>query len=154
MQKHSIALIALIALLLAPTSGCAGPGSNAATQAGAPVLFSINPNVAQRAEAPSTFHGYPILGKVIVRGDDKTALLSALAKGQADKPASGARCFIPRHGLRLTKAGAVQDYVICFQCNYIDTVRAGQEDTRDTIDDAPRVVFNRILRDAGVTIAR
>ena len=137
--------------------GCAGYGVEPETvepEKDAVVLFSINPNVARSVGAPGTFHGYPILGKLEVRGGDKAELLSALAKGQADKPEYGAKCFIPRHGLRLTKAGASQDYVICFQCNYIDTGKDGEKSTRDTIDDAPRVVFNRILSEAQIPIVQ
>ncbi len=146
-----------LAVLLSTVSvGCVvePPPQNHRPHTVAAVLFSINPNVALSVGAPDTFHGYPILGKLEVRGDDKAELLSALAKGQADKPEHGAKCFIPRHGLRLTKAGDSQDYVICFQCNYIDTVQDGEKSTRDTIDDAPRVVFNRILSEARIPIAQ
>ena len=144
MWKRTLPLAVLLSTL---SVGCVvdPPPQNHRPDTDAAVLFSISPNVARSVGAPNTFHGYPILGKLEVRGDDKAKLLSALAKGQADKPEHGAKCFIPRHGLRLTKAGDSQDYVICFQCNYIDTGKDGEKSTRDTISDAPRVVFNRIL---------
>jgi hypothetical protein len=116
------------------------------------VLFSINPNVARSVGGTDTFHGYPILGRLVLAGQEKSELLAAWAKGKADKPQYSAKCFIPRHGLQLTESGVSQEYVICFQCNRIEAYRGGHEFTTGTIDDAPRVVFNRILTKAHIPI--
>lgn len=82
--------------------GCVGPRPGEKPETDNPVLFSINPNKVRGGDPANTFHGYPVLGQLTVEGDDKQALIEALAKGLADKPKSPAKCFIPRHGLRFT----------------------------------------------------
>lgn len=143
-------LVAFVALFYVLAGGCVG--HRAGPELDAAVLFSINPNVVRSVGAQDTFHGYPILGKLVLAGQEKVELLAAWAKGKAGKPEYGAKCFIPRHGLRLTESGVSQEYVICFQCNRVEAYRGSDEFKADTIDDAPRVVFNRILKEASIPI--
>ncbi len=65
-----------------------------------------------------------------------------------------ARCFIPRHGIRVTHDGKTYDLLICFQCHHV-YIYADNSDKPQTmtISDLPQKAFNKILTDAKVKLA-
>lgn len=97
-------------------------------------------------------------GKVLGRTaltDEKTItkLVKAFRAGVNERDLMPASCFWPRHAIRVVHDGVTYDIVICFECSqyewYTDDKRQGVE----LIGDSPQPTFNRILEDAGVTLA-
>ena len=100
------------------------------------------------------WHGAKVLGKTAVKKEDATKLATALAKGvtEGDK---GARCFIPRHGVRAVYDGKTYDLVICFECGwvYVYTDKSDKP-TVLMISESPHKALDKILTDAKVPLAK
>ncbi len=101
-----------------------------------------------------SFHGWKVLGKTAVTGDARKELLDALNKGLAEN-ATGARCFVPRHGLRAVHDGVTVDLVICFECSWVHVYidKAAMPDAKLAIGKTPAPAFDKVLKDAGVKLA-
>ena len=100
------------------------------------------------------WHGAKVLGQTKVKGEaDLKALVGALKKGVADGE-GGARCFIPRHGVRVAHDGKTYDLLICFECHwvYVFTDKSDKPLVL-MIADLPQKVFNKLLTDAKVPLA-
>ena len=111
------------------------------------VLYSLEPG--KSAKKPKTsFHGWPVLGKTEVKGTAKKNLLEAFTK-MIEEGDRGARCFIPRHGVRITAGGKDHDFVICFECGWLDP-QSGKK--RVAISDKHAAAFNKILAGAKVPL--
>ena len=91
-------------------------------------LFSLEPvdirnprSKLIKKVAKGVFHNYYILGKASFASDDaRKKLLSPFYQAVIDahkKDSSPAKCFQPRHGLRIHHQGKKMDLVICFQCH-------------------------------------
>src|SRR5262245_51900338 len=77
-------------------------------------LISLDPSERDKP-ADGGFHGWKVLGKTLVKDKDgRKKVLDALAKGVADNKGEAAKCFIPRHGLRVVHDKKTYDLVICF----------------------------------------
>ena len=145
------------ALLAAALLG-AGPAKlpeaaeQALRSADAVEVLSLDPD--QDAKGPDGFHGYKVLGKTTVKGDDAAKAVAAVLKGAADSGGDMADCFEPRHGLRVAHDGKTYDLVICFHCLSIQ-VYAGDkmiaEEVPTTRSAAP--ALDKVLKDAGVPLA-
>jgi hypothetical protein len=67
----------------------------------------------------NAFYGVPILGSVeITLPEEKDELLKAFIKGVREGN-GGAKCFIPRHALRVMSGSTTTDFVICYECGYV-----------------------------------
>jgi hypothetical protein len=75
-----------------------------------------------------------------------------LYDGIADKNATPARCFIPRHGIRATHDGKTVELVICFECSQL-WVHQGDAKDWMTIGKEPQSVFDKLLTEAGIELA-
>lgn len=95
-------------------------------------------------------HGFPLLGKVEIWDvETQSQVLRSWDKGLAAE-GSVHDCFWPRHALSFTRDGATHDLVICFQCeNYSDGQRINLH-----VGKEPQALFNRLLSDAGVPLAK
>ena len=114
-------------------------------------VLSLDPG--PEAKGADEFHGYKILGRTTVKGDDASKAVAALLKGVADSPGDMADCFEPRHGLRVVRDGKTCDLVICFHCLAIQ-VFAGDKmiaEVPTTRSAAP--ALDKLLKDAGVPLA-
>ena len=141
-------LVSVVALMC--LGSCASnPGSNDQV-----ILLSIQPRKAAAGSSGTTFHGYPVLGEGTLDSSSKGEVLDALVEGIADGPRNGAKCFIPRHGVRITGAEGTVEHVICFECFWVRTYEGEGQPVRRTIAKSPRAVFNRVLRNAGVPLAK
>jgi len=149
--------LSILLCLVSLVAGCGVSNSTSASDSGAEpgdvVLLSVNPQKAKAGDKGAIFHGYPVLGEVTLTGEDRKVVLAALAKGIAEAPELGARCFIPRHGLRVTENGATVEHLICFECSWIYTYEGGKR-TVKCIANTPRGTFNRVLRDADIPLAK
>ena len=89
-------------------------------------LFSLEPEIDRPFDAPRPkpdegHHGFKILGSMeLAEGAPRTAAIEAIKKAVASFDGAMARCFEPRHSLRvLTEKGITYDLVVCFQCDQL-----------------------------------
>ena len=73
----------------------------------------------------------------------------AFNRGVARSDGTMAKCFWPRHALRLEADGKVTDYVICFECLQFRSY-LGDQQSELAIDKSPLPVFNEELKRAGI----
>ena len=62
-------------------------------------------------------------------------------------------CFNPRHGIRVTHAGVVTNFVTCFECRQVEVWRGNQKLALFLVSVSPQSVFDEVLKSAGVTLA-
>ena len=84
--------------------------------------------------------------------DSGTALVEAFEKGVAEYKGSGSKCFVPRHGIRVSHDGKTADFVICFQCQRVRVYATGAAERQILVSDSPAGAFNKALKDAGVAL--
>jgi hypothetical protein len=113
-------------------------------------LYSLDGSTTEK----DGWHGAKVLGKTTVKGEDAKKFTTALKKGveEGDK---GARCFIPRHGVRAIFEGKTYDLVICFECHwvYIYIDKGDKPDVYMTSESFQKQ-FNTILTGAKVPLAK
>lgn len=101
--------------------------------------------------AQGTFHYYPILGKVVLKSQQKQEVSAAFLQSirEGDKHYS---CFEPRHALRFERDGKTLDAVLCFSCSNVSfsEKKEGSLGQRIPISWASKEVFNSILKEANV----
>ena len=114
-------------------------------------LLSLSPD--EPKEKPKDgFHGWQVLGKTTVQdAETRKRLLAALEKGVADNKGVVARCFNPRHGIRVTHEGKTADFVICFECFQVKAF-AGDKPASFLVTDSPQPAFDQVLKDAKVPL--
>jgi len=101
------------------------------------------------------WHGAKVLGSTKVKDAEALkALVADVKKGVAEGD-RGAKCFIPRHGIRITHDGKTHDLVICFECHWVH-IYADGSDKRQVmpISDAPAAALNDILTKAKIPLAK
>lgn len=94
---------------------------------------------------PDFFHGYPVLQTATTSepGSIDDLLKSVTRSMRAS--AYGAKCFDPRHGLRLTRGDAHLDLVICYECEHVQLWEAGTEHPYETIAESSKDALDRFL---------
>lgn len=116
-------------------------------------LFSIDGRDLNRREkgiTDETFQGFPVLGKLEISDpNERKKLIAALKEGIRRGPIAGAKCFWPRHGIRVTEKGKTIEFAICFECrNFsMDPGPGG------LISGEVQPAFDKPLKDAGIPIA-
>jgi hypothetical protein len=88
------------------------------------ILYSLDPGIDkdEPENSPAVFHGYRILGRTdIVGQNEKQELLVTLATGIEKSDGTISACFNPRHGLRVTTPTGQFDLSICFECLQVYT---------------------------------
>lgn len=140
-------------LLLAAASGCS---RSPAKPPEALTLYALNPMKGNHSDSPRKgyLHGYRILGaSEITEPQRRAELMSALQRSIDESTGETAKCFNPRHGLHLTDDGAIREYVICFECGFMFVY--GKDPTRlVTISDSAAPLFNRFLKEEGLTVSK
>jgi hypothetical protein len=114
-------------------------------------LLSLEPRTAREVPKES-FHGWKVLGKKIDKAEVRKQLVEAFEKGVTENKGDMARCFLPRHGIRVTHDGKSAAFVICFQCNQVRVYVGGEAERVIHVSDSPAEVFNKVLKDAGVEL--
>jgi hypothetical protein len=117
-------------------------------------LYSLDPEYLK--EPPKDgFHGWKVLGKTTVKdADTRKALLAALEKGAKDNDGVAAKCFDPRHGIRIKAGDQTIDLVICFAC-YQTKVFAGDKPTGGYLTtNSPQPALDKVLTDAKVPLPK
>jgi len=115
-------------------------------------LYSLEPS--EKADGENALHGWKVLGKTTVKeAEARKKLLSALEKNIAEGK-RGAKCFDPRHAIRATLDGKAVDLLICFECGWVYVYHDGKQLARLEMDTAGQPDFDKVLRDAGVPLAK
>jgi hypothetical protein len=122
------------------------------------VLYSIDGEdpdheVSKYPESVERFHGYPVLGKTEIGDrDQRQEIVESVELGITSFDGYPAKCFWPRHGLRITQADKTIDYVICFECNQVKIFRGDEEEVLTTAA-SPQTLLNTVLQDANIEFA-
>lgn len=115
-------------------------------------LYSLDPDDDLEKPPPDAFHRHRVLGKTVVSDEAvRKHVIAGLEKGvaQGTRPA---KCFWPRHGVRVTHNGKTLDLVICFQCSQLSFILGDKAETV-VISKSPESVLDKTLKDAGVPLA-
>lgn len=116
-------------------------------------LFSIDPNRSEE-KAIEEFQGRRVLGKTVIKEEKaRKAFVAALEKGVTEYKGGPAKCFNPRHGIRVKHDGKTVDFVICFECYQVRALY-GDEGQSFLVSRSPAELFNKILKDAGVELPK
>jgi hypothetical protein len=144
---------------IAQSGGKLPAGLVAALEKGAPFeLYSILgdfPGHNRTTPESAMFHGWPILGKTVVRDAGQKARLAAELAGamKAFGPNDPmAACFFPRHGIRVVHEKNTYDFLICFQCARVEVYAPGN--TLYQVSGAPEKAFDQVLTAAKIPLSR
>jgi hypothetical protein len=114
-------------------------------------VYSLGGETDQKAG----WHGAKVLGKAAVKGETELKALAGALKKGVDEGDRGARCFIPRHGLRAAYDGKTYDLVICFECGWVYIYTDASDKPRVLmISETPHKALDKILTDAKVPLAK
>ncbi|MCZ7648893.1 MAG: hypothetical protein M5U26_27160 [Planctomycetota bacterium] len=118
-------------------------------------LYSLDPR--EREEKPKdAFHGYAVLGQTEVKeAETRKELLAAFKKGVEENQGEMAKCFEPRHGIRVKDGETTHDLVICFECLQVLSYRDAKEEREQhfLVSASPQPAFDAVLKAAGVKLA-
>jgi hypothetical protein len=146
-------LIASLAVVVSLTVVFA---NDAPTPADTVVLYSLDGLDQPPEKQPKVeekFYGFPVYGKTELKDPAKRKeVLDAVTGAIVDNPALMAKCFWPRHGLRVVQKGKTVDYVICFECSRIAS-HSGSEHSMQAIKKEPQALLTKVLKDAGVKLS-
>jgi hypothetical protein len=102
------------------------------------------------------FHGWKVLGKTAVKdAETRKKLIEAFEKGVSEYKDGAARCFNPRHGIRVKHDGKTVEFVICFECAQVHVaIRDGNSQPQTfLISQSPAATFNDVLKKADIPLA-
>jgi hypothetical protein len=124
------------------------------------VLYSINPRKIWQGESAAPdrkyFRNYRVIGSTeIVSPEERARVLDAFAKSVFDfvSGAYSIECFDPRHGLRVSIDGRTMDFLICFECQQVETKGFGKI-SGFSVNGEAQPVFDEVLRAHRVKLAR
>jgi hypothetical protein len=122
------------------------------------VLFSIDGNDHDSDRGIEgtkriRFYGFPVLGYTYITDPTvRREVVAAVKKSMRFARPYGARCFNPRHVLRVVKGEETVDLVICYECDLYHYYRNGKE-KYGTIWHDSQPLLDKILTDAGIRLA-
>jgi len=145
-----LGLLAVVAIYV--FRGIPGVAATAMRNADSLELLSLDP---RRGRADADFHKHKVLGRTTVTDPVTRKLLySSLQSGARWNLPFPALCFNPRHGIRATAEGRTIDLVICFECSHVEVWQGESLLTTFFVGQSPESVFDQVLRDAGLPLAR
>ena len=104
-------------------------------------------------DAEEKFRGIPVLGKVEITDPVKRKEIIAALNISKAEGKHFAKCFYPRHGVRVVEGGREVDHVICFECHYLRIYLNGAiKQLAVPISRHAQPVFNKTLDEAKVPI--
>jgi hypothetical protein len=144
-----VTLLALGTLAYLRAPGIPHAAWNALNDADRYELLSLNPHLSE-----SDYYGHEILGQTLIQDAAvRERLNNALQAGVRASDGRAYACFNPRHGIRVTHAGVVTDFLICFECRQVQVWRGDQEIAHFLVSDSPQAVFDDVLKSADVPLA-
>jgi hypothetical protein len=161
---RSIAVICLIAVLhtasvLAQPAQPTLPDQAKAILDKAPTfeLYSLEPDEDKKAaDKPARLRGWKVLGKTTVKAPGEAGKDLRAALDKAIGKVEGAKCFDPRHAIHVEHQGKAVDILICFECHWVYVYLDGKKEAaaKLTIDRAFQPLFDKVLRDAKIPLAK
>ena len=119
------------------------------------IIYSLDPSDVDKIRPGVTdrdfFHGFPILGRAIVRrAAEVDRWRRTFIEGFA--PCERVLCFAPRHGVRIHARQVTVDLVLCFECQKMQVIGLdGTPPLNDTFFDAAvRQALNAFLDAQGI----
>lgn len=74
-------------------------------------------------------------------------------KGDLRQSGDGAKCFWPRHLLRVTQGADTFDHLICFTCSWYEVYHNGKMIRGLThLEDESQTLLDQLLTDAGIEL--
>ena len=116
-------------------------------------LLSLDPGHFSTPQ-PNSFHQFNVLGRTFITDPATRAKLNSALQVGAREPGVPARCFNPRHGIRVTHAGHTTDLVICFECRQVKVYEDDQPVPGFLVSASPQVAFDAVLKASGVPLAK
>ena len=116
-------------------------------------LLSLEPSEFSTPQ-PDSFHQFNVLGRTSITVPATRAKLNSALQVGAREPGFPARCFNPRHGIRVTHAGHTTDLVICFECRQVKVYEDDQPVSGFLVSASPQVAFDAVLKASGVPLAK
>lgn len=114
-------------------------------------LLSIEPDPLKKPK--DAFHGWPVLGRTVVADAAvRTRIVTAVQKGIADSDGSVARCFNPRHGIRVQTSERTVDLLICFECQQVQVFEPGRDAYTALTTRDPQASLDAVLTAAKVPL--
>lgn len=118
-------------------------------------LYSIDGSDYPKESEPKTSEKigrFPVLGKVEVSDPIvREQILSELRQGIVES-GTAAKCFWPRHAIRIVTKGRSIDYIVCFECSQI-LVKEGARSKIILTSEHARSYFNKVLEEAHIRLA-
>ena len=112
------------------------------------VLLSLNP---EGGVFTKNFHGYQIQGKTVVKDPNvKKEIVDAFEQAVKESNGIGARCFNPRHGIRVVDESRIIDFLICFECLQVEVYVDDKKSGHFFITALPQTLFDKILHEAKI----
>jgi hypothetical protein len=117
-------------------------------------LLSLDPKQDNyRPGDPSTFHGWPILGRLEVKDPaNRQKIVEAIIRGIEER-GHPIKCFEPRHGVHAIRGDETQDLVICFHCCQVEIYPSTARTKFLDSSVSPEPVLSGFIRTAGIPIA-
>jgi len=116
-------------------------------------LLSLHPE-PEKKKPKDHFHGYTVLGKTAIQDVAvRKKLVESFTKGM-EGTITPAKCFEPRHGIRITQDGKTVDLVICFACSQFYVHDASGKVTKYLVNATPEPLLDKELKDAGIPKAK
>jgi hypothetical protein len=118
-------------------------------------LFSLEPARLEENEEGS-FRWRKVLGSTVIKDAAvRNKIVLSLKQAAEEGGAAFAGCFIPRHGIRVTRDRKDFDFLVCFECRSVLLFSRDDDEDYDSfqITDLPQPVFDGVLRAAGIRLA-
>lgn len=154
-------VMAILSLLVAPMFSIHAENSpklppdaaNALHSATNVVLYSLEP-LGELTPKDKTLHGVRILGETKLDARRSRVAINAFESAIATGATNfGARCFEPRHALRVSADGQTYDFMLCYECQWLALMRDDKEIVRVCAIGVP-VDLNKLLTGAKIPLAK
>jgi hypothetical protein len=99
------------------------------------------------------FHGFESLGSIKIKNHNIGELMiDSLDKSVGKNLIENARCYWPRHGIRIDHHGDQIELIVCFECGPLTIYRNGQKVYNAKVSNAAKSIFDQILQKEGLPI--
>jgi hypothetical protein len=99
-------------------------------------------------------YGCPNLGSVKISDPvHRRDIIAALKEAIRNAPEHPKGCWMPRHVLRVVKAGDTIDVAVCFECHSYRLYRDGKDAGGGMISPAGQPRLDQLLTEAGIPLA-
>jgi hypothetical protein len=106
-------------------------------------LYALDPK--EKIPGAEDFRGFSVRGKTEIRDRGfQNFLKNSFIKSLSDE--ASAKCFNPRHGLRISDGKRTTDVLICFECRNFEVYFEGNKSV-GAIDKSAEVIFDKTLAD-------